>query len=210
MQQSNSAGGIKVDTNIPHRDINELHKNIGWYIALAVGMMILGVLAIVAPLAATFALEQLAGVALAVGGIILVIHAFRWRISERFFFSLILGILYFAAGIILLAYPLTGILSLTIAIGAFFFVAGVLKIINAFRIRPSSTWGWVLFSGLMSLFLSGLIMVGMPLTALWVVGLFVGIDLVFSGLAMLMVMLAVRKAFGSRQAFCLGGECYSF
>ena len=199
-----------MDSNIPYRDINELHKNIGWYIALAVGMMILGVFAIVAPFAATFALEQLAGVAFAVGGIILVIHAFRWRISERFFFSLILGILYFAFGIFLLAYPLTGMLSLTIALGAFFFVAGVLKIINAFRIRPSSTWGWVLFSGLISLFLSFLIMAGMPLTALWAVGLIVGIDLLFSGLAMLMMMLAVRKAFGSRQAFCLGGECYSF
>ena len=199
-----------MDTNIPYRDINELHKNIGWYIALAVGMMVLGVLAIIAPLAATFALEQLAGVALAVGGIILVVHAFKWRISERFFLSLILGILYFASGILLLAYPLTGILSLTIALGAFFFVVGVLKIINAFRIRPSSPWGWVLFSGLMSLFLSFLIMVGMPLTALWAVGLIVGIDLLFSGLSMLMMMLAVRKAFGSRQAFCLGGECYSF
>jgi len=199
-----------VDTNIIHRDINELHKNIGWYIALAVGMMILGVLAIIAPLAATLALEQLAGVAFSVGGIIMVIHAFKWKISERLFFSLILGILYFASGIILLAYPLTGMLTLTIALGALFLVAGVLKIINAFRIRPSSTWGWVLFSGLMSLFLSFLIMAGMPLTALWVVGLIVGIDLVFSGLAMLMITLAVRKAFGNKQAFCLGGECYSF
>ena len=199
-----------MDTNIIHRDINELHKNIGWYIALAVGMMILGVLAIIAPLAATLALEQLAGVAFSVGGIIMVIHAFKWKISERLFFSLILGILYFASGIILLAYPLTGMLTLTIALGALFLVAGVLKIINAFRIRPSSTWGWVLFSGLMSLFLSFLIMAGMPLTALWVVGLIVGIDLVFSGLAMLMITLAVRKAFGNKQAFCLGGECYSF
>jgi len=199
-----------VDSNIPHRDINELHKNIGWYIALAVGMMVLGVFAIATPFAATLALEQLAGVAFAVGGIILVIHAFKWRISERFFFSFILGILYFACGIFLLAYPLTGMLTVTIALGTFFFVVGVLKIINAFRIRPSSPWGWVLFSGLLSLFLSGLIMVGMPLTALWAVGLIVGIDLLFSGMAMLMMMLAVRKAFGSGQSFCLGGECYSF
>ena len=72
-----------MDSNIPHRDINELHKNIGWYIALAVGMMVLGIFAIVAPFAATFALERLAGVAFAVGGIILVVHAFRWRISRK-------------------------------------------------------------------------------------------------------------------------------
>ncbi len=199
-----------MDSDIPHLDINELHKHIGWYIALAVAMMILGVLAIVAPLAATFAFEQLAGVAFAVGGIILVIHAFKWRVSEKFFFSLFLGLLYFAFGILLLAYPLNGILTLTIALCAFFFVAGVLKIINAFRIRPSAPWGWVLFSGLLSLFLSLLILLGMPVTALWTVGLIVGIDLLFSGMAMLMMMLGVRKAFGSGQSFCLGGECYSF
>ncbi len=199
-----------MDSNIPHRDIHDLHKNIGWYIALAAGMMILGVFAIVAPFAATFALERLAGVAFAVGGIILVIHAFRWRIFERFFFSFILGLVYFAFGILLLAYPLTGVLTLTIALSAFFFAVGVLKIINAFRIHPSAPWGWVLFSGLLSLFLSFLILLGMPVTALWTVGLIVGIDLLFSGMAMLMMMLAVRKAFGSGQSFCLGGECYSF
>ncbi len=63
----NSSGGIKVDVNIAHRDINELHKNLGWYIALAIAMMILGVFAIFAPYAATFAVERLAGIAFAVG-----------------------------------------------------------------------------------------------------------------------------------------------
>jgi uncharacterized membrane protein HdeD (DUF308 family) len=204
-----SSGGIKVDVNIAHRDINELHKNLGWYIALAIAMMILGVFAIFAPYAATFAVERLAGIAFAVGGIILVIHAFRWRIPERFFFSFFLGLIYFAFGIFLLAYPLTGILSITMALALLYLAVGVVKIINAFRIRPSSKWGWVFISGLVSVLLSVIIWGGMPLTALWAVGLIVGIDLVFSGMALLMLMLAVRSAFDRRQTFCIGGECYS-
>ncbi len=198
------------DVNIRHLDIHELHKNLGWYIAFAIAMMILGILAIVAPVAATFAVERLAGIAFAVGGILLVIHAFKWRISERFFFTFILGAIYFAFGIFLLAYPLGGTLTLTMMLGAFLFVSGVIKIVNAFRIHPSSIWGWVLLSGLISLFLSIVILAGMPLTALWVVGLIVGIDIMFGGLAMLMVMLAVRNAFERHETFCIGDDCYSF
>jgi uncharacterized membrane protein HdeD (DUF308 family) len=173
-------------------------------------MMVLGVFAVLAPYVATFAIEQMAGVAFAAGGIILAIHAFKWRISERFFFSFVLGLLYFAFGIYLLAYPLSGALALTMALAVFFFAVGVFKIINAFRIRPSSSWGCVLFSGLVSVFISAVILAGMPLTALWAVGLIIGIDLVFSGLALLMVLLAVRSAFGRKEPFCIGGECYSF
>jgi len=199
-----------VDDNIVHRDINELHRNLGWFIALAIAMMILGVFAILAPYVATFAVEQMAGIAFAAGGIILAIHAFKWRISERFFFSFILGLLYFAFGIYLLAYPLPGALALTMAFAVFYLVVGVFKVVNALRYRRSSIWGWMLISGLVSILLSVIIWAGMPLTVLWAVGLIVGIDLVFSGLALLMIMLAVRSAFQRKETFCIGGECFSF
>ncbi len=199
-----------MDARIVHRDINELHNNVGWFIAVAIIIMVLGFLAIFAPYAATFAVEQFAGIAFAAGGIILVIHAFRWRISERFFFSLFLGLIYFAFGIYLIAHPLSGAVALTVALAMFYFVVGVIKIINAFRIRPTSQWGWVLISGLVSVFLSAVIWIGMPLTALWAVGLIVGIDLVFCGLAFLMLMLAVRSAFHKKETLCIGGECYSY
>ncbi len=199
-----------MNSDIIHRDINELHNNVGWFIAFAITMMALGVLAILAPFAATFAVEQLAGIAFAAGGIILVIHAFRWRISERFFFSLFIGLIYFAFGIYLIAYPLSGVLALTAALATFYFVVGVIKVINAFRIRPTAQWGWVLVSGLVSIFLSAIIWTGMPVTALWAVGLIVGIDLLFSGMAFLMLMLAVRSAFEKKETLCIGGECYSY
>lgn len=193
-----------------NRNINELHDKLGWYIALAIGIMALGILAIIAPLAATFAFEQLAGIAFTIGGIIMVVHAFRWKLSERFFFSLILGLFYLAFGIYLLVFPLGGVFTLTAALAIFFFAVGLVKIINAFRIRPSSQWGWLLLSGLISIVLSVLIWAGMPLSALWVIGVIVGIDLLFFGLAMLMLMLAVRKSFEKKEPFCIGGDCYTF
>jgi uncharacterized membrane protein HdeD (DUF308 family) len=197
-----------VDANIANRETNEQHRGLGWHIALAIVMMVLGVLAILAPYVATFALVQIAGIAFTAGGLILAIQAFKWGISERFFFSFILGLVYFAFGIYLLAHPLSGAVALTVAIALFFMAVGVIKIINAFRIRPASSWGWMLFSGLVSLFLSAVIWAGMPLTALWAVGLIVGIDLLFYGLSLLMILLSLRSA-GIKRRFCIGGECYS-
>jgi uncharacterized membrane protein HdeD (DUF308 family) len=201
---------MKMGSDIGRLDINELHKNLWWYIALSIGIIILGVFAILAPFAASFAVESLAGIAFAAGGIILVIHALRWTISERFFFSVLLGLLYFAFGIFLLASPLRGMLALTMALAVFYFAVGVLKIVGAFRIRPSSTWGWVLLSGLVSVFLAAIIWLGMPFTAFWAIGLIVGIDLIFFGVSLLMIMLAVRTAFDRNEPFCIGGQCYSF
>ncbi len=199
-----------MEINMANNDIDELRKNLGWYIALSIAMIIVGVLAIVVPLAATIAIELLAGAAFAVSGIILVIHAFRWHAYERIFFSLLLGILYFAFGIFLMANPLTGVVALTLAIALFFLAAGVVKTVNAFRMRPSSIWGWALLSGIVSILLSVIIFAGMPLTALWAIGLIVGIDLMFGGFSLLMIMLAVRRAIDTRETFCIGrGECYS-
>ncbi len=199
-----------MDTELGHKDINEIHNHLGWYIALAAGMIVLGIFAIFVPFLATLALEQLAGILFAVGGIILIVHAFRWRISERFFVSFFLGLIYFAFGILLLAYPLSGMLTLTLALGIFFLFTGIYKIYGAYRMRPAPGWGWALFSGIVSLLLSVFIWGGLPLTALWVIGLIVGIDLMISGWALLMIMMAVRTAFNRHEAYCIGGECFSF
>jgi uncharacterized membrane protein HdeD (DUF308 family) len=198
-----------VDLNIVHRDINELHKDLGWYIALAIVMILAGLFAIFVPFAATVATTYLAGIAFAVGGIIFVIHAFRWRSTERLLLTFLLGLIYFAFGIFLMIKPLAGILTLTMALAFFFAAAGVIKIINAFRMRPSSIWGWALLSGIVSVLLAIIIWAGMPLTALWTIGLIVGIDLFFAGISLLMLTLAVRRAVDRSETFCIGNECYS-
>jgi uncharacterized membrane protein HdeD (DUF308 family) len=198
-----------MEPDIAHRDISELHRKFWWHIALSIGIIIVGVFAVMVPLAATVAVESLAGIAFAAGGIILVIHSFRWRTGERLFLSLLLGLIYFAFGILLLAYPLTGIITLTMALALFLFVAGIVKIVNAFRMRPSHIWGWALLSGIVSLLLSLVIWAGLPLTALWVIGLIVGIDLIFAGFSLLMITLAVRRAVADKETFCIGKVCYS-
>jgi uncharacterized membrane protein HdeD (DUF308 family) len=196
-------------SNVDHRTLNELERNTGWFLALGIGLVILGTFAIFVPLVATFAIENLVGLLFVIGGIMHIVHAFRWRMSQRFFMDLAISVLYLVFGILLLAYPLTGVLTLTLFLAVFFLVEGVFKLFLAFRMRPASRWGWMVFSGVISLILGFFILAGLPLTAFWAVGLIVGIDLIFGGWSVIMLSMAVRSAVRNGERFCIGGECYS-
>lgn len=189
----------------------ELTKNVGWYIALGIGMIILGLFAIFLPFVATFAIENLIGILFDIAGIMLIIHAFRWRRrSGRFITDLVLGVIYLIFGILLLSHPLSGVVTLTSFLIAFFLIEGIFKIIQSFRMRPTSNWGWTLFSGIVSVVLAFIIWGRMPFAALWAIGIIVGIDLLFSGWAVLTISLSLRSAEKKGEKFCIGGECVQF
>ncbi len=190
------------------RYASEVNDNLGWFIGLGIGLMILGCLAILVPFASTFAIETLIGILFGVGGIMHIIHAFRWKTSGRFVSDLFLGIIYLILGLWLLAYPLTGVFTLTFLLSILFFIEGIFKIIQSARTRNSSGWGWMLFSGIVSIILALIIGAGLPLTAFWTIGLLVGIDLIFNGWSVVMIALAARASFRHGQRFCIGGECF--
>ena len=128
---------------------------------------------------------------------------------RKFLMDFVLSLLYLLSGLLLLAYPLTGVFTLTLFLAAFFLAEGVFKLIHAFRMRPAARWGWIVFSGVISLILGFLVLAGLPLTAFWAIGLVVGIDLIFGGWSIIMLSMAVRSAARRGERFCIGGECYS-
>ena len=93
----------------------------------------------------------------------------------------------------MLGHPIAGVLTLTMILAAFFVVEGIFKIVMAIQMRSMPNWGWMFISGLIALVLGGLIWVGWPATAAWVIGLLVGIDLIFGGWAMMFISLAVKN-----------------
>ena len=96
-------------------------------------------------------------------------------------------------GLILILRPLAGILTLTMVLGAFFVVGGIASILGAIQHRRHlRSWGWVLFSGIVDLFLAYLIWAGWPSSADWAIGLLVGINMLFFGLSLVMTALAAR------------------
>jgi uncharacterized membrane protein HdeD (DUF308 family) len=156
-------------------------ENRTWFITLGIILIILGVLAILFPFLTTIAVKVFLGWLFLIGGVVQIIHAFSAKQWGGFLWSLLIGLLYVIVGAWLAFFPLTGILALTILVAAMFVVEGILEIVMAFRMRPLQGWGWALFSGIVALAVGVLIFAGLPSSAVWAIGLLVGINMISSG-----------------------------
>lgn len=170
-----------------------LSRNWGWLLALGILMIILGAIAVGAPVVATIAVQFMLGWLLVISGIAEAIHAFMAKGWRGFLLELLSALLYVAVGVLLLVNPLEGALALTIVLAVFLIVEGIFKIIMAFRVRDHDGWGWLLASGIVSVVLGVLIWAQWPASGLWVFGLLVGIQLLFTGWALVMVALAAKR-----------------
>lgn len=177
----------------PALGMKEIQAAWGWLLALGILWIILGTLAIIMPFAATLAVEMVFGVLFVIGGVAQLIQAFRSKGWKGFALQVLGGILALALGAILLFYPIQGVLTLTILLAAFFIAQGVVKIMAALRERPASGWGWLMFSGILGIVVGVIIWTALPEAAVWVLGLLVGIELIFSGWAMVMIAMAGKK-----------------
>jgi len=158
-------------------------------------LVVLGLAAIIVPPLASLAVTIFLGWMFLVSGVAGLALTFWARQMPGFWWSLISAALAVAAGIILLARPVQGTLTLTIVVGAYFLAEGVATIMYALEHRRelSERWSWMLVAGLMDILIAGLIISGLPGSALWAVGLLVGINLLFGGAALIGVALAARK-----------------
>jgi len=176
-----------------------VHQHSTLFLVEGIVLAILGVLAIMLPNIATLAVELLVGWLLLISGVVGLITSFWMRQAPGFWWSLISAIIGIIAGVLLLIWPLTGVISLTIVLIAFFLIEGITTIMYAIEHRRELTgrWGWMLASGIITLILALLIWARLPSTAAWAIGLLVGIDLVFGGMALIGIALAAKKEGGA-------------
>ncbi|HLS69808.1 MAG TPA: DUF308 domain-containing protein [Kiloniellales bacterium] len=178
------------------RSAETIRKHSFWFIIYGVVLILLGIFAIIAPGVATLAAELLLGWLLIIGGIVGLIAIIRGGSGEPgFWWNLLISIVFILAGASLLWQPIVGMLTLTIVLAAYFIATGIFKIPVALRYRRADEkgWGWMLFSALLDLVLGVAIILGLPGTAIWVLGLLVGINFLFTGVAILMIALAMRR-----------------
>jgi len=168
-----------------------LHEHWVFFLVEGIILVILGLAAIVIPHIATLAVEILFGWLFLISGIVGLITTFWMRQAPGFWWSLVSAILGIAVGIVLLLRPLSGVLSLTLVLIAFFVIEGVASIMFALEHKHelSGRWGWMLASGIIDLILATIILAGLPGTAAWAIGLLVGINMVFGGLALIALAL---------------------
>jgi uncharacterized membrane protein HdeD (DUF308 family) len=132
---------------------------------------------------------------LLIGGVLSAVHAF-WRKQWRgFFLDLVTGVLYAVAGFLMVAEPLAAAASLTLLIAMLLLIGGIFRIVVALS-GHLEHWGWVLLNGVITAALGVMIWRQWPSSALWVIGMFIGIEMIFYGWSLVMLSLIAKGAVG--------------
>ncbi len=178
-------------------EIRELQQKIQgylqqhWKLFVAEGLffIILGSIAIIIPQVFTVGIALFLGWLLLISGIAQSIRAVSISSMPGFGLWLFIGVLQTGIGYFLIAHPAEGAMTLTLMLTVFFALEGMIKIYMAFMMRPLARWGWVFFSGITALVLAIIVWTGWPGTGLWVLGLLLGINMIFLGWSLLSISL---------------------
>jgi uncharacterized membrane protein HdeD (DUF308 family) len=163
-----------------------------WFLALGIAMVVLGTIAIGDAVVATEAATVLFGFLLLAGGISEIVSSFwagRWSAT---LVHLLIGILYTVVGLIIVDTPAESAIQLTLIFAFFLIFGGIFRVVYALSERFTG-WGWVLLNGAVSLLLGLLVYKQWPYSGMWIIGLFVGIELIFNGWAWIMLSLGLKK-----------------
>ena len=195
MTMSGSPGGLPSEEDIARSVTSAIHAHWGLFLFEGIVLVILGAAAIIVPQVATLAFTLVIGWVFLVSGGVGLVTTFWMRNAPGFWWALLSAVISIAAGIILIRWPISGTVSLTLVLIAFFIVEGVATIMYAIdhKAQLSSRWGWMLFSGIVDLILAGIIFAGLPESATWALGLLVGINMLFGGTAMIGMALAAKN-----------------
>jgi uncharacterized membrane protein HdeD (DUF308 family) len=169
-----------------------LKKQAGLLLGLGLGMIVLGSLALYSTVTATFISVKLLAWLFIISGFIQVGHAFYSRGWKGFLLQLVLGIISVIAGVIILRNPFSGAITLTLLLAFLFIIQGFIRIVLSLTKRFEH-WIWILISGILSVILGFMILYQWPWSGLYIIGLFVGIDLIFNGWALIMLSSFARR-----------------
>ncbi|TXL81612.1 HdeD family acid-resistance protein [Vineibacter terrae] len=154
-----------------------------WYLIQGAMLVAAGALAIIYPVISSVAVIVLLGWLLVISGIVQGVSLIGARHAPHFWLQLISLILAVLIGLLFLRDPEQGLLTITLLLIVFFMIEGISKVVFALTIRPFPNWAWVLASGLVGILLAGLLWASLPVTALWLIGLMLGIKLISVGAA---------------------------
>jgi len=175
-------------------DLRPLHAKWGWIVALGVVYLITGLIALGSVVMATVASVFVVGIMMLIAGVGEVFNAFQMRGWGKFLLWLVLGALYIVAGFFTFENPLLAAAVLTLLLGASLAASGVMRIILAFSMKDGPFWVGILVSGLITLLLGLIILAHWPVSSLYVLGIFLGIDLIFAGIGWIGLGLGLKKA----------------
>lgn len=172
--------------------LDELKKRAAGFVGLGILLVALGVLALTWAMAFTIASVLFFGFLMIVGGVLQVVHSLLSRSWGGHFLDLLIGLLNVSVGLMIVGNPGAAAVALTLLIALFLILGGVFRVALAATI-PFHHVGWLLLHGVISLLLGVLILQQWPLSGLQVIGLFIGIDMLFNGWTLIMLGMVARR-----------------
>jgi len=171
--------------------IEEVHKHTTWFLMMGIALVVLGLIAIGYTVEMTLISVLFLGWLLIIAGVLEVVHGFSRRPWSGFFINLLGGLLYAVAGMVMVANPALAAVTLTLVIAVMLIVAGLFRLFIAFS-APLHHRGWLILNGAISLVLGVMIWRAWPVSGLWIIGMFIGIDMIVDGWTEIMLALSVR------------------
>jgi uncharacterized membrane protein HdeD (DUF308 family) len=184
------------DNTEPHNlgeGMRALRSKWGWLVGFGVFSVVAGVVALAATVIATVSAIYIVGFMMLFAGVAEIIAAFNAKDWGHRILWVLLGALYVFAGFICLQNPFAAATILTLMLGIALIIGGLLRIFLATRMRQGTPWGWVVFSGLVSFFLGLVIVAHWPVSSFFVLGIFLGVDLIFIGSGWIAIGLALKR-----------------
>jgi uncharacterized membrane protein HdeD (DUF308 family) len=187
---------MSTDSSGPHnlgQGIRALRAKWGWIVGFGVFALIAGIIALASTMMATASAVFIVGVMMIFAGVAEIVAAFNARDWGHRLLWLLLGFVYVFAGFVCIQNPFAAATILTLMLGIALIVGGLLRIFLATRMKQGTPWGWVVFSGLVSFFLGLVIVSHWPVSSFFVLGIFLGVDLIFVGSGWIAIGLALKK-----------------
>lgn len=174
-------------------ELAPLRAKSGWIVALGVVYLIAGFIALGSVALATVASVFFVGIMMILAGVAEIVNAFQVKSWGKFVLWLLLGVLYVVAGVAAFENPLFAAAILTLVLGVALVVSGIMRIVLAFGMKEGMPWMWIVLSGVITLLLGAIILAHWPVSSVYVLGLFLGIDLVFAGVGWIGLGLGLRR-----------------
>ena len=173
--------------------LEPLRAKSGWIVALGVVYVIAGIVALGSVVMATVASVFIVGVMMLLAGIFEVVSAFQMKTWGKFLLWALLGLLYIVAGFVTFQNPLLAAATFTLLLGIALVVSGIMRLVLAFAMKTGMPWVWVAISGVITLLLGCIILAHWPVSGLYTLGIFLGVDLVFAGASWIGLGLGLKK-----------------
>jgi len=172
----------------------DLSINWGWLLALGILQLVMGVVGLAMTVAFTLATVLLFGLFLIIAGVAQIVQTFTAKGWRSNMLHVAIAVLYLVLGLVIINNPVLASLAVTLSLGFLFTITGVIRAVMAFQMKNSKNWGWYVLNAIVSIILGLLIIAQWPTSGLWIIGLFVAIELIFDGWSSIMIALAAHES----------------